>query len=166
MRKGSITMILKKENRKNIENWAFGGFSKFEISTFFQKILFFFFEFSILFRKYDTLVYRMVLWFVDALIMGSLVKESWQNLQNCEFYGQYCKILHIYQYFGFFTFFLENMLNIVDIHIYRRRISRWFQIWFQCSSTSNGLGFIVNMNIFEPIFWNCLLKYIHFHNKS
>ena len=34
MIEGIITMMLKKENLKNIENWAFGGFSKFEISNF------------------------------------------------------------------------------------------------------------------------------------
>ena len=32
MKENHITMILKKENRKNIENWLFGGFSKFKIS--------------------------------------------------------------------------------------------------------------------------------------
>ena len=61
MKEGIITVMLKKENRKNIENWAFGGFSKFKIPKNFENLVNFFFEFSILFRKYDRLVRHVVL---------------------------------------------------------------------------------------------------------
>ena len=46
MKEDIITVMFKKENRKNIENWAFGGFSKFEISNFFENFDIFFSNFQ------------------------------------------------------------------------------------------------------------------------
>ena len=46
MIEGIITMMFKKENLKNIENWVFGGFSKFEISKFFENFDNFFSNFQ------------------------------------------------------------------------------------------------------------------------
>ena len=76
MKKGIGTTVFKNENLKNIENWACGELSNFEISKYYKENL----EFSFLFRKYETLVYRVVLSFVDALMVDSLTKKLWQNL--------------------------------------------------------------------------------------
>ena len=46
MKEGIITVMLKKENRKNIENWAFGGFSKFKIPKNFENLVNFFSNFQ------------------------------------------------------------------------------------------------------------------------
>ena len=45
---------IKKRKLKNIENWTFGGFSKFQI---FRKFGLFFLKIPILFRKYYRLVW-------------------------------------------------------------------------------------------------------------
>ena len=71
---------VKKRNSKKY--WKLGIWWIFKVWNFkiFRKFWQFFFEFSILFRKYDRLVSRVVLWFVEASILGSLAKKSWKNL--------------------------------------------------------------------------------------
>ena len=70
------------KKRKSKKYWKLGIWWIFKVwnSNFFRKFWQFFFEFSILFRKYDRLVRHVVLWFVDASILESLAKDSWKNL--------------------------------------------------------------------------------------
>ena len=63
MKENHITMILKKENRKNIENWVFGGFSKFEISKFLMISKFFSSDFSSLKIKPSEIVIFFLCYF-------------------------------------------------------------------------------------------------------
>ena len=57
MKEGIITMMLEKIE-KNIVNWAFGGFTKFEIKKIKKKI---FSRFQFLFRKYYRHISHVVL---------------------------------------------------------------------------------------------------------
>ena len=143
-------MILKKENRKNIENWTFGRCSKFEISKF--SMIFWIFFFRILNFFFEKILNPGIFWLllVDTLIWDSLLKISWKNLKKWKFYAQYRKNLHIYQIVGFFEKNYGIWCKIVVLHLIRRRISCWFWNWFHFECTSNGSWTIIQNVYIEP----------------
>ena len=112
---------VKKRNSKKY--WKLGIWWNFKVWNFknCQKFGNFFFQFSILFRKYDRLVSRVVLWFVEASILESLAKEkNGKNAknQNIEIYVRFFNIGHrIHNFKDFAMISSPNSLELKPLQI-------------------------------------------------
>ena len=91
---------------KKVENWIFGGVSKFENVWIFKFLNNFIFEnifFKILFIETSL---KSLSLFVKDSIVKSLKKKTWKNFQYQKFQSQFGKNQHIQ---NFETFFKNNL---------------------------------------------------------